>query len=250
MLALISPAKRLVFPDKHKPASTPIFADVAKELVTTCAGLSATELTKLMKISDKIANLNVERYDQLANDKAPLYPASMMFDGEVYRGLDASTMSASAMVWSQNHLAILSGLYGLLRPLDGVAPYRLEMGSRLRTNKGNTLYDFWGKQIADRINEILSSHDEQVVVNLASKEYTKSISKKALKAKIVECKFMEERDGKLKILSVYAKKARGLMARYMMENQLETVDALKGFSVDGYSYRPKESTDSMLVFAR
>jgi uncharacterized protein len=250
LLALISPAKRLVFPDKHKPASTPIFADVAKELVTTCAGLSATELTKLMKISDKIATLNVERYDQLANNKAPLYPASMMFDGEVYRGLDASTMSASAMVWSQNHLAILSGLYGLLRPLDGVAPYRLEMGSRLRTNKGNTLYDFWGKQIADRINEILSSHDEQVVVNLASKEYTKSISKKALKAKIVECKFMEERDGKLKILSVYAKKARGLMARYMMENQLETVDALKGFSVEGYSYRSKESTDSMLVFAR
>ena len=250
LLALISPAKRLVFPATQKPASTPVFSDAAKELVTSCANLSATELTKLMKISDKIATLNVERYVQLANDKATLYPASMMFDGEVYRGLNASTMSAGAMIWSQNHLAILSGLYGLLRPLDGVAPYRLEMGSRLRTKKGNTLYDFWGEQIADRINELLSGHSEKVVVNLASKEYTKSISKNALKASFVECKFMEERDRKLKIINVYAKKARGLMARYMMENQIETVDGLKGFNVEGYTYRPEQSTAAVLVFAR
>jgi cytoplasmic iron level regulating protein YaaA (DUF328/UPF0246 family) len=250
LLALISPAKRLVFPRAPLPASTPIFTDATQELVTTCASLSSTDLTKLMKISDKIATMNVERYDQLANDNASLYPASMMFDGEVYRGLEASTMSATALVWSQNHLAILSGLYGLLRPLDAVAPYRLEMGSRLKTEQGNTLYDFWGEQIADRINEILSGHKEKVVVNLASKEYTKSISMKSLKAEFVECKFMEERDGKLKILSVYAKKARGLMARYMMDNQIETVDELKGFNVDGYSYQPEQSSDGVLVFAR
>jgi len=124
------------------------------------------------------------------------------------------------------------------------------MGSRLKTEKGNTLYDFWGEQIADRINEILSGHKEKVVVNVASKEYTKSISMKSLKAEFVECKFMEERDVKLRILSVYAKKARGLMARYMMDNQIETVDDLKGFNVDGYSYQPEQSSDGVLVFAR
>ncbi len=203
-----------------------------------------------MKISDKIATMNVERYDQMTKNEASLYPASMMFDGEVYRGLEASSMSAGALVWSQNHLAILSGLYGLLRPLDAVSPYRLEMGSRLKTNRGNSLYEFWGEQIAVRINDILSGHKEKIVVNLASKEYTKSISMKALNAEFVECKFMEERDGTLKILSVYAKKARGLMARYMMENQIESVDELKGFDVDGYSYRQEPSSDRVLVFAR
>ena len=194
--------------------------------------------------------MNVERYDQMTKNEASLYPASMMFDGEVYRGLEASSMSAGALVWSQNHLAILSGLYGLLRPLDAVSPYRLEMGSRLKTNRGNSLYEFWGEQIAVRINDILSGHKEKIVVNLASKEYTKSISMKALNAEFVECKFMEERDGTLKILSVYAKKARGLMARYMMENQIESVDELKGFDVDGYSYRQEPSSDRVLVFAR
>jgi len=250
LLTLISPAKRLVFPSTPKPASNPVFSEATRELVTTCASLSEADLSKLMKISSKIASMNVDRFDELAKESASLYPASMMFDGEVYRGLDAPTMSAHALVWSQNHLAILSGLYGLLRPLDAVAPYRLEMGSRLRTKKGNTLYDFWGENISLRINEILATHKDKIVVNLASKEYTKSISAKALKADVVECKFTEEREGKLKVINVYAKKARGLMARYMMENHVDSVNDLKGFDYEGYSFRPEVSTDNLMVFAR
>ena len=174
----------------------------------------------------------------------------MCFRGDVYQGLDAPSMSADDLEWAQDRLGILSGLYGILRPLDLIQPYRLEMGTSLKTRRGPNLYRFWGKRIAKEINARTGAHDHSCIINLASNEYFKAASAKDLVAPIVTPSFKEIRDGKPKIISFFAKKARGLMARYIIENRIEEPEAIKAFDWEGYTFRPSLSQDGHWVFAR
>lgn len=256
MLFLLSPAKKLDYesPVRTTLTSQPLFVTQAQELVTILKTYSQAELAELMKISDKLAELNVQRFHmwepEFNLDNAR--QAVLAFNGDVYEGLDAPTLSDQQLEWAQKHLVILSGLYGALRPLDLMQPYRLEMGTRLSTPKGTNLYEFWGRQIADYLNEQINlpHHQEPVVINLASAEYFKSVDRRALNPPVIECVFQDERHGKWRVISFYAKKARGLMMRYAIENQITTVEALKKFDRAGYRYAPEASTAQRLVFRR
>jgi len=174
----------------------------------------------------------------------------LAFNGDVYEGLDAKTLKAKDLAWAQDHVAILSGLYGVLRPLDWMQPYRLEMGTALQTPKGTSLYQFWGPQIAEHLNARLSTSKEPVIVNLASQEYFKAVDRKTLNARIVECVFEDYKGGKYKIISFFAKRARGLMARYAIENRVAQVKGLEGFDLEGYAFDAKASDTDRKVFRR
>jgi hypothetical protein len=177
-------------------------------------------------------------------------PAVLAFNGDVYEGLDAKSLTPPQLQWAQNHVAILSGLYGVLRPLDGMQPYRLEMGTALKHGKSNNLYQFWGTQIAEYLNQQLATDKDPVIVNLASQEYFKAVDKRALKARVVECVFQERKNGDYKIISFFAKRARGLMARYAIQKQAKTPKALQAFTTEGYAFAPEVSDDHTLVFRR
>ncbi len=253
MLVLLSPAKNLDFEPASltvAPTQPRLEKDTA-QLVTRAKRLSRSDLRGLMKISESLADLNYERFQKLAEglseDEAK--PAALAFNGDVYRGLDASTLSDESLNWAQKHLRILSGLYGVLRPLDQIHPYRLEMGSKLSTRRGEDLYDFWGDRISKLLNEDLTDAAGPVL-NLASKEYFSAVDKKALKADIVEVVFREEKDGMSKIISFYAKYARGLMARWIIDNRIERLEDVKAFDVDGYAFNAELSSDKSLVFCR
>ena len=254
MLVVLSPAKKLDYdsPVRTTKHSQPQFVPQAQGLIDVLRQKSATEISGLMSLSDTLARLNVERYQawEPKFTQTNSRQAVLAFNGDVYEGLDAATLSDDQLDWAQQHVAILSGLYGVLRPLDLMQPYRLEMGTRLATGKGKNLYDYWGTEIADYLNQCLAQQGSDVVVNLASEEYFKSVDQKVLKARVVQCVFQDEKNGTWKIISFYAKRARGLMARYIVDHRIDDPEQLKGFNVDGYAFYPEASTDLKLVFRR
>ncbi|ENV50886.1 UPF0246 protein YaaA [Acinetobacter junii CIP 107470 = MTCC 11364] len=254
MLALISPAKTL---DYETALPTDIYTqprllEQSQQLIDVCRKLSATEIASLMTVSEKIANLNVERFRDwnaefnFSNARQALFA----FKGDVYTGLDAYHLKDQDIDFAQQHLRMLSGLYGLLRPLDLMMPYRLEMGTKLKNSRGNNLYEFWGSIITDQINQDLAEIDAKLLVNLASDEYYKSVNEKKIQAEIIKPVFLDQKNGKYKVISFYAKKARGLMARYLIENKLSQLEQLKAFDSEGYYFDAESSSDKELVFKR
>ena len=254
MLFLLSPAKALDYdtPAGNVPHTQPLFIQQAAELIAVMREKSPQEIATLMKLSDALSSLNAARYEAWSphftaqNAKQ----AALAFNGDVYEGLNAKTLNDAQLAWAQAHVCILSGLYGVLRPLDWMQPYRLEMGTKLATGKGKNLYQFWGAQIADYLNQRAAADLSPVIVNLASEEYFKAVDRKALKARVVSCVFEEFRGDKYKIISFMAKRARGLMVRYAVENQLTTVDKLKEFAAEGYGFDASASGLDRLVFRR
>ena len=254
MLALISPAKTL---DYETALPTDIYTqprllEQSQQLIDVCRKLSATEIASLMTVSEKIANLNVERFrDWNAEfDFSNARQALFAFKGDVYTGLDAYHLKDQDIDFAQQHLRMLSGLYGLLRPLDLMMPYRLEMGTKLANPRGHNLYEFWGNIITDQINQDLANIDAKALVNLASDEYYKSVNEKKIQAEIIKPVFLDQKNGKYKVISFYAKKARGLMARYIVKNKLSQVEQLKAFNSDGYYFDAESSSEKELVFKR
>jgi cytoplasmic iron level regulating protein YaaA (DUF328/UPF0246 family) len=205
-----------------------------------------------MHISDKLADLNHRRYLEWASrfDRDHARPAALAFKGDVYLGLDAASLTERDLNGAQKHIRILSGLHGLLRPLDGIRPYRLEMGTGLCTKRGKTLYDFWGSKVTEALNDALADQKQQVLINLASNEYFKVLDPTAIDARIINIHFKEWKDGQYKFLSFFAKKARGLMARYMIDRRVSTLKALKAFDYEGYEYNAAMSTENDWVFVR
>ena len=258
MLFLISPAKSLDYatPPHIQAHSQPLFARQSAELIEVLKTRSPQQISTLMKLSDALSGLNVARY-QAWSAKATTKNARqavLAFNGDVYGGLDAKTLSAQQLDWAQAHVCILSGLYGVLRPLDLMQPYRLEMGTALATNRGNNLYEFWGSGVSGYLNERAAADTSPVIVNLASEEYFKVVDRQALKARVVSCVFEDFKgdaaDGKYKIISFYAKRARGLMVRYAVENRLTSVKKLEGFNAEGYRFDAASSVPERLVFRR
>lgn len=254
MLFLLSPAKSLDYdtPPHVATHTKALFTSQSAELIEVLKKKTPQQISTLMKLSDTLAGLNVGRYQAWSprftakNSKQ----AALAFDGDVYGGLDAKTLSAEQLDWAQQHVCILSGLYGVLRPLDRMQPYRLEMGTALETGRGNNLYQFWGTQISAYLNKRAAADNSPVIVNLASEEYFRAVDLKALKARVVSCVFEELRGGKYKIISFSAKRARGLMARYAIEHKAHTVQKLQGFDEEGYAFDVKASSADRLVFRR
>jgi hypothetical protein len=254
MIFLLSPAKSLDFetPAGDAPHSQPLFVQQSAELIDILREKSPQEIAELMDLSDALSGLNVARYQAWApkftakNSKQ----AVLAFNGDVYEGLDAKTLKPADLAWAQEHVCILSGLYGVLRPLDWMQPYRLEMGTRLPNARGKDLYKFWSTQIAAYLNERLQADKTPVVVNLASMEYFKAVDSKALKARVIECVFEDWKGGKYKIISFLAKRARGLMARYAATHQVSTPKQLEKFNLEGYAFDAAASLPERLVFRR
>ncbi|GAB3469893.1 peroxide stress protein YaaA [Polaromonas eurypsychrophila] len=254
MLFLLSPAKSLDYdtPPQVATHTSPLFVRQSAELIDVLRKKTPQQISTLMKLSDTLAGLNVGRYQAWS----PRFTAQnakqavLAFDGDVYGGLHAKTLSESQLGWAQAHVCILSGLYGVLRPLDRMQPYRLEMGTALATARGNNLYQFWGAQIADYLNQRAAADTSPVVVNLASLEYFKAVDRKALKPRVVSCVFEEFKGGKYKIISFNAKRARGLMARYAIEKKIASVKKLESFDAEGYRFEPAVSAPDRLVFRR
>lgn len=254
MLFLISPAKALDYetPIQIKTHTQPLFVEQAAELVGVLRTKSPQQVAELMDLSDKLAALNAARYEAWR----PTFTAknsrqaALAFDGDVYGGLDARNLSPDDLDWLQQHLCILSGLYGVLRPLDRMQPYRLEMGTRLKTTRGNSLYAFWGSRIAEYLNERAQADKSPVVINLASEEYFKAVDLKALRPRVVTCVFEERKADKYKVISFMAKRARGLMVRWAVQHRASTPEQLKGFDLEGYRFEAGLSTPDRLVFRR
>lgn len=249
MLVVVSPAKKMnMDPVEGLEPTRPAFQAQADELAKVAQGLSVDDLQKLMKISENLAKLNRDRFSDFGEmqDK----PAALAFAGDTYQGLEAASLDDDEMMWAQDHFRILSGLYGLLRPLDAIQPYRLEMGSRLKTAKGKTLYDYWGDTIARALNEQAQAIKAEVLVNCASQEYFGAVDLNALNLRVVTPVFMEEKPGGPKIVSFYAKRARGAMARYIIQRRLTDPEALTEFDTGGYRYVPDISEPDKPVFVR
>ena len=252
MLFVLSPAKRLDFSDHPLAgkATLPRMAEDTAQLAVTTRRLTAPDLKRLMHLSDDLAKLNRERFKVFDAERAGDLPAALAFAGDVYQGLKARELDEAGMAWAQQHLRILSGLYGVLRPLDAIQPYRLEMGTKLSTRRGRDLYAFWGHRIADRLDADLEGQTEAVIVNLASEEYFGAVDRKALKAPVIDVRFEEEKDGERRVLSFFAKQARGLMARWALDERVERAVDLKGFDRADYRIDRTASTDQALVFWR
>ncbi|WP_323016205.1 peroxide stress protein YaaA [Castellaniella sp.] len=255
MLMVLSPAKKLDYdsPVRTTQHTAPVFPADTRELVSVMQTLSAGDLAGLMGLSDALASLNAERYAAWvdAPDVSHARQAALAFNGDVYEGLRAAELSDARLTWAQGHLAILSGLYGVLRPLDLIQPHRLEMGTRLKTARGHSLYEFWGARIAQELNRRLDAlPGERVLLNLASQEYFKSVDRKVLQARVIECVFQDEKNGVWKVISFHAKRARGLMARYVIDHGTDRVAGLRKFAADGYAYADEASTADRLVFRR
>lgn len=252
MLMVISPAKALNFAghDLDLPVTTAALKDDIAALDKVTRRLTARQLRRMMDISDKLAQLNVERFQAFDPDVEEGLQAVLAFNGDVYTGLAARKMSRADLVWAQDRLRILSGLYGLLRPFDVIQPYRLEMGSRIRTGRGSTLYDFWGPRLSRLLNEAARGHEDPTLVNLASQEYFGAVARDALTLPVVTCHFRHERDGAITTLSFLAKKARGLMARFAVLNRIDRAEDLKAFDSEGYAFRPELSGETDWVFVR
>ena len=252
MLIVVSPAKSLDMSPVSAEMTDLMFPDDAMRLAKAARNLTLSDLKGLMSISDNLAKLNRDRFKAYSADPEPenVKPAVFAFDGDTYKGLEAKTLDPDALRWAQDHLRILSGMYGLLRPLDGMQPYRLEMGSKLKTRRGKDLYDYWGTQISKRLNAEAEAIGTDILVNCASQEYFHAADNKALKLRVVTPQFYEVKGGKPKIVSFFAKRARGAMARYIIENRITEVEDLKGFHTGGYAFDPDMSQDNTLVFSR
>lgn len=270
MYFLLSPAKNLNETDPlpaeikknfNEKFTQPALMDEACELMKVLKLLEPTDLSALMDISDKLAQTNAFRNQQWAWDTTkpftldsqdiPAKPAVYLFDGDVYTGLDAYSLDKKAITYLNQHLGILSGLYGLLKPLDLMLPYRLEMGTKLKNPKGDNLYQFWGDAIIDLINQRMADNGDKALINLASTEYFKSVNPKNIQAKIITPRFEDsKKDGMYKVVSFYAKQARGMMMKYACENQIKNVADLKGFDLGGYHFAENESSSTEIVFRR
>jgi len=254
MLFLLSPAKTLDYesPPRPLPHTDPAFMDRAERLVQVLRRKSKRQVAGLMDLSDKLAALNVARYAAWTPEHTDsnARQAVLAFNGDVYDGLQAATLADKDLAWAQDHLCILSGLYGLLRPLDRIQPYRLEMGTGLTVGKARNLYQYWGGGIAEALNARLDNEPSRVVVNLASQEYFRSVDLKRLDARVVECVFEDCKAGQYKVISFFAKKARGLMARYAIQHRVRTPKGLEAFDLDGYAFSPAASAADRLVFRR
>lgn len=254
MLMVISPAKTLDYtsPLATQAFSLPRYLEQSSQLIEVLRKLSPSDLAELMKLSDKLAGLNVARFTEwqpnftLENARQ----AILAFRGDVYTGLDADSLSAEDFNYAQQHLRILSGLYGVLRPLDLMQPYRLEMGTKLDNPAGHNLYEFWGEHITESLNQCLTEQKANVLLNLASNEYFKAVKPKQLKARLINVDFKDLKNGQYKIISFYAKKARGMMARYVIENKIDSVADLKNFTEQGYYFSVEQSKPEHLVFLR
>ena len=254
MLIVLSPAKSLDYKTrvKVKAPTLPEFVSESAKLIAELKKLSPQDVAKLMSLSDQLAALNVGRYRDWSkkftdeNSK----PAIYAFDGDVYDGFDVKTLNTKALDFAQDHIRILSGLYGALRPLDLMQPYRLEMGTSFQNARGKDLYAFWGDRVTDSLKKVLEIQKKPILLNLASEEYFKVLQAKNLDCPVIAPVFQDGKDGKFKIISFYAKRARGLMARYVVENRITDPADLKGFNLDGYKYVASESKPEKPVFRR
>ena len=257
MLILLSPAKTLDYETAvptalAKHATEPLFIEEAGSLIGVMRKKRAAQVSQLMDLSAKLAELNVERYAAWApeHNAANSKPAVLAFDGDVYDGLQARTLKASDLAWAQQHLVILSGLYGALRPLDWLQPYRLEMGTALRNKRGRDLYAWWGDRVAEYLNDRQADAGAPVVVNLASIEYGRVALRPALRAQVIDCVFEDWKGGGYKIVSFFAKKARGMMARHLIEGRARSPKAMASFCAEGYAWDRVASTPARWVFRR
>jgi uncharacterized protein len=253
MLIIISPAKKLQEVNKGRADCTTIeFPDESKYLIEELRKYKPEEIAKLMNVSPKLAELNFERYIKweypFKADEAA--PAIFMFNGDVYRGMQSHNFSDEELDFAQKNLRILSGLYGIIKPFDNIMPYRLEMGTKLKTNKGKNLYEFWGEKITERINENFKKEGNRVLINLASNEYYKAVKPRKVEGDIITPVFKEQKGNDFKNIAIYAKRARGLMCRYIIKNSLANVDDLKGFNSENYSFNHELSSDKEFVFTR
>jgi hypothetical protein len=254
MLLVVSPAKKLDF---ESPVATPKFSQPSllkqsQLLIDDCIKLSPSDIASRMKLSDKLAGLNAARFGEWSTPFTAknARQAILSFNGDVYAGLDAQTFNDDDFDFAQQHFKILSGLYGLLKPLDLIQAYRLEMGCKLRNSRGDNLYQFWGDIITNELNQSLQDNDDDVLINLASTEYFKSVKTPLLNATVVTPIFKDWKNGQFKIISFFAKKARGLMARYIIQNKLTKADDIKQFDLGGYQYEPAMSKGNDWVFTR
>ncbi|MFS2157645.1 peroxide stress protein YaaA [Pseudomonas sp. Pseusp122] len=254
MLMVISPAKTLDFetPPTTTRFTQPQYLDHSQELITQLRELSPAQISELMHLSDKLAGLNAARFGSWTPAFTPenAKQALLAFKGDVYTGLQAETLNDQELTYAQDHLRMLSGLYGLLRPLDLMQPYRLEMGTRLANARGKDLYAFWGTRISEWLNQALADQGDDLLLNLASTEYFSAVKRSALKARIIDTEFKDLKNGQYKIISFYAKKARGMMSRFVISERINDPAALKQFDVQGYRYSSEQSAPDKLVFLR
>ena len=252
MLTVISPAKKLDMSATDVAPTLPDFQADANTLAASARRLSAAKLGKLMHISDSLAKLNYDRFRAFEEVSTPqnAKPAALIFAGDTYTGLEAKSLDADELDYAQTHLRILSGLYGLLKPRDAIQPYRLEMGSRLKTGRANSLYEYWGDKIALKLNEDAKIAGTDLLVNCASQEYFGAVDQKALNIQVITPTFLEEKPTGPKIVSFFAKQARGAMARFIIQNRVTTRDGLRDFDLGGYAYQPDQSTPENPVFHR
>ncbi len=255
MIHVVSPAKSLDFnlESKLNSFSSPEYLEKSVVLIQKLRKQSKTKLKDLMSISDDLAILNMDRYSSW-EAKTTLTSSSKQavfaFNGDVYQGLSASSLAESDLDYAQKYLRILSGLYGILRPLDLIEPHRLEMGTKLKVGRTNNLYEYWSEAVTQELNSLLANTSSKVLINLASNEYFKVIDKKQLNANVISPEFKDFKNGKYKIISFFAKKARGLMSRYLIENKIENIEDLKGFDLDGYTFNSAMSSEDKPVFTR
>lgn len=254
MLIVISPAKTLDYetPPKTKVFTNPDYLDYSQKLINRLRNFSSLDISELMKVSAKIADLNFNRYESWKKPftEKNAKQAVLAFKGDVYTGLDAETFKADDFKFAQKHLRVLSGLYGLLRPLDLMQPYRLEMGTKLKTDAGKNLYEFWGSDITEGLNKQLKKIKSDTLINLASNEYFKSVKPKELNAEIITPAFKEFKNGEYKMIGIYAKKARGLLSRYIIQNKLKDPEEIKLFNEEGYKFNKSLSKGNNWVFTR
>ena len=253
LVTIISPAKKLDYSpiEKNLDSTVPGLLEHSNELIKYLKSLNPQEVSSLMGLSDKLGALNYERFQEWETPftKSNSKQAILAFKGDVYQGLDAESLSKTELIWAQKHVRILSGLYGVLKPLDLMQAYRLEMGTKFPTNRGKNLYEFWNSIITDELNRTLSSK-KAILLNLASNEYFKSINSTELKANVITPIFMDRKNGKYKIISFFAKKARGLMTRYVIKNQIEDIADIQNFKEGGYFFNEEMSKDNKPVFCR
>jgi hypothetical protein len=250
MLTVISPAKRLDWSLRDTDMTVPAFQDDADALARVAKRLSQKDLARLMDISPDLAKLNADRFKRFAEDRENIRPAALAFAGDTYAGLEAASLDDDDLRYAQDHLRILSGLYGVLKPLDGIQEYRLEMGSRLKTRKGASLYDYWGDRLAKALNVQAETVGTDTLINCASVEYFGAVDPRALKLTVVTPQFLEDKPGGPRIVSFFAKKARGAMARFVVQNRLTDPAAILDFDTGGYAYAPDLSQPGKPAFFR
>lgn len=251
MITIISPAKTMNFDTKSSDNSTnPLFEKEVSEIISICKKLSREDLKKLMSISDKLADLNYNRFQNFFNLSSDEKQALFAYNGDVYENIDTENFSNEDCDFAQNHLRIISGLYGVIRPLDLIRPYRLEMGIKLNNVMGKDLYAFWKEKITNYFNDEINNHTSKILINLASNEYSNAIDRKNFKGKIIDIIFKENRGGVLKIIPINAKRARGLMTDFIVKNRIVLAEGLKGFDVKGYRFEESSSKEHEYLFVK